>query len=340
VTSNALYRFESIVAAMTNDRMITPTFVDLHTSNYCNQNCIGCAYKGTHDTEIMSYDDHLRVIQKCIKFGVKAFDFAGGGEPTMIEGLHSLVERVRYLGGAPGLITNGTFMGHILAESLAKNATYVRFSLEASSGYAYGAYKQKHSSVFFQIIENIKRLQGAVERIKSPCQVSLKFSVSKSLRGRRHYQDIMFLTKELKPDRVYIKPLRHGDEELSEEERWAEHFILKSVLASERPETKVYQSLIATPKSMVPQCTLNLLHTVIDHKGDVYICCYYYYRKEAHKIGNILKQDFGDFWGSNDHMLKVQAINREECAKVDCKFFAHHKAVIDALGTAGEIWFL
>jgi len=80
----------------------------------------------------------------------------------------------------------------------------------------------------------------------------------------------------------------------------------------------------------VPQCWLSPIHTVVDYLGDVYICCYYYYRMEEMNLGNMLRKPFSELWYSPEHWNKIQDIDKEECRRVDCKFFAHHQKVKEA----------
>jgi len=49
--SNILYRFDDL-KKLQGGEMISPSFVDLHLSDVCNQNCHGCAFKAEHEEDI------------------------------------------------------------------------------------------------------------------------------------------------------------------------------------------------------------------------------------------------------------------------------------------------
>lgn len=72
------------------------------------------------------------------------------------------------------------------------------------------------------------------------------------------------------------------------------------------------------------RCWLSPIHTMIDAYGDVYICCYYQYRKDKHRIGNIIKNSFSKIWNSPRHQEAIDNIDSEECNKYDCKFHGHN----------------
>jgi GTP 3',8-cyclase len=329
-----LHRMHDIIA-LKKGLMIYPHFVDFHTSNVCNQSCVGCAYDSKLTNDYMGRDDHFKCANDLLEVGVKAFDFAGGGEPAMIPYLPELMRHIAASGGHFALITNGLVMKPDLVTVLLKAGTYVRISLEASNRDDYAKYKRVDPKSWQIVIDNIGQLVREKRRLKSKCEISLKFSVGKTLRGSQHYEDIIGLTDSLGVDRVNIKALRHEPEELSENERWDEDRLLRTVLDGVRDER--FRWWIA-PFGDVQKCWLNPIHTVVDWQGNVYICCYYYYRENDFFIGNMLRERFVDLWFSQTHRDKLEKINPASCAKVDCKFFHHHRLVDRELTRGNILW--
>jgi sulfatase maturation enzyme AslB (radical SAM superfamily) len=80
------------------------------------------------------------------------------------------------------------------------------------------------------------------------------------------------------------------------------------------------------------------MHTVMDWRGDLWLCCYGYVHGEDHRLGNIFEQNFDDLWFSQSHQQKVAGIKREKCAEVDCKFFRHHHQIEDAVKRGAGYW--
>ena len=338
--SNVLMRWDDVLKLRSGEKVV-PKFVDLHPSYSCNCNCEGCAYAGRLDGSSMSMTKLIEAIDILCAAGTQAFDFAGGGEPTVMPRLDTILRHVTVKNAAYGLITNGISMTDDLKSALLDGGTYVRFSLEASNQESFEKYKKVSHHMMSKIFRNISELVIEKRRGKSKLEISLKFSVGKSLRGRKHYENAIRLALDLGVDRCDIKALRHDPEELSVKERIDEHGTLLDVLRGINPIIPVNVWIVPFPEKAIPQCWLNPLHTVVDYKGDVYLCCYYYYRPEKHWIGNLFDHDrpFKKFWMGPEHMEKIKGIDKAECSKVDCKFFRHHLDVGKAL-TNGAAYFL
>lgn len=314
---------------------ILPSFVDFHTSDACNMNCRGCAYKGRLTGEMMSRDDHFRAVDIFLKHGVKAFDFAGGGEPTMLPYLGELMAYIGKSGAHFGLITNGLYMADDVKEALLKYGTYVRYSLEVSGMGNYCRYKDCGHDTWETVINNIGEMVSRKKDEKSNLEVSLKYSIGKDQYILNSCTDpktkisagISMMYTEARimgVDRLNIKRLVHEPCEIDPYEVDLPKLF---DMAYKMEGPPAYVNLSPTPLEDVPYCWLSPVHTVMDHKGNIYICCYYYFRDNDFLIGNILENPFKKVWFSETHREKLKKIDRNSCAKVDCKFFAHHKAV-------------
>ena len=320
--SNILSHYDAIVS-LKNGEPCRPRFVDLHTSNRCNQRCAGCAYGCHLDNTIMSEEDHVKVVNDLVRFGVKAFDFAGGGDPLCLPYAGRILDMVNSQGCSYGVITNGSMMKDNLIEQIVRQATYIRVSFEASNPEDWARYKGVKKSMWDKTVENVSKLIASREAQGSSCEIAIKFGVGKTLRGHKHYADGIAIAEQIGVDNVQFKAFRHEPEELAYNEKVKENSILDEEAEGHE---NVRRWLIPAPEEDIPQCWLNPLHTVVDYLGNVYICCYYYYRDE-HCIGNMLEQPIEEFWMSEKHQGLIRKIKKNECAKVDCKFFRHHKIV-------------
>lgn len=329
---NILTHYDAILQ-IKKGQMPSPRFCTLQTSNICNQHCKGCSFGGHTEAKLnnkfMSHDDHFLIVDTLIDQGVRAFEFAGGGEPTLLPYLTELMYYLHEKNCSIGLITNGLNLSDELIKFLVEHGTYCRISLEASTKEKYEEYKRVPYWHWDKVLQNIKRLIGAKRSIDSLCDVSVKFDVGKSLRGTSHYIEALELGWLLKVDSIQFKFFRHEPEELNAHEKLDECLKLRKLLNIIPTSVNVINGLIPQPYP-VPQCWLSPIHTIVDYLGDVYICCYYYYRMKEMKLGNILTEHFCNFWYSQKHWNKIQDINKAECAKVDCKFFAHHQKVKEA----------
>ncbi len=334
MSDNILTRIPDINIMRKQGIIPAPHFADLHTSNLCQQKCRGCAYGDKHDGTMMAKEDHLKVMEDLYSMGVQAFDFAGGGEPLCIPYIMDIWQWCVDHKCAFGLITNGLGLNDENIAFLQDHATYVRVSLEAATSEGYARYKQSSTTVWFDVLKRVRQLTKPLPSQR--CQVGIKFAVGKSLRGPGHYEMGQRLGHSLNVDNVQFKSLRHEPEELSREGKIEEANFLHSIC---KGDSLIRHWILPTKEEQVPQCDLNPLHVAVDHNGDIYLCCYYYYRGEEHRIGNMLDTPIIELWGTKEHASKIVSIDREQCKNVDCKFFRHHLLVEEAT-TRGRGLFL
>ncbi|MEK0368726.1 MAG: radical SAM protein [Nitrosopumilus sp.] len=322
-----LIHYDSI-KKLQKGEMVNPYFVDLQPSNKCNQNCKGCPYRNIlhHDGIMLSEGKLTKIVNDLMDFGVKAFDFCGGGEPMTLSYLPNVWNLIKNRKGYYALITNGTIMNGNIIKQLAEQATYVRFSFEASTEKVYCEYKRVGVLHWYKLLQNVERLIKIRDVIKSDCEIGIKFAIGESLKGADHYRNALSLFKSLHPNNIQFKALRHKPEELSLRDREREQALLWIVFQDEDPNF-VHSWIIPWTDEDIPQCWLNPLHTVVDENGNVYICCYFYYRREEHCLGNMLDRPIKEIWYDSQHEEKIKEISKRACAKVDCKFFRHHKLV-------------
>ena len=335
--SNVIARWPDIERLKRGEK-VAPMFVDFHTSDACNHNCNGCAYRGKHTGSILDRDKHFAAVITLLKAGVKAFDFAGGGEPTMLPYLSELMRMIAWNGAYFGLITNGSMLNPDLVDTMLDHGTYLRISFEASNPFQFGRYKGVPVTEFSRILARVKEIVQERDQRGSDLEISLKFSVGNSLRGYQHYYLMFNIAEMLGVDRISVKCLRHEPEELSEQERYAEYALFNKARPTNH-RYKIIESILPYPQDKVPQCWLNPLHTVMDQDGNLYACCYHYYRKDSLLIGNIFEKSFDEIWFSDHHRHVMRNIKRDECKIVDCKFFNHHEAVVSS-AKRGQVYFL
>ena len=286
------------IQSIQEGRFPYPVFAILHFSYACNQKCKGCAYAGWNNGYMMEEKDAFRIVKSLFTYGIKNFEFCGGGEPAMLPYLPKLVEYIAMRGGYYGILTNGALLQGKLAKILAKTASYIRISVETGDREKYKEYKGTND--FDTVKENVLNLLAIRDK---DTQISLK-SNRLTEDGECDYGEFAGLD--------------------------VDSYQCKRIIREGSPKTDY-------PK--IQKCYLNQLHTVIDAYGDVYICCYYYERKETHKIGNILETPFYLIWGSDTHKKALKNIDTSICRRYDCRFLKYHK-VIDDISKRGRIDFL
>lgn len=321
---NILTHYNSI-QKLKKDILCLPRFCTFQTSYACNHHCKGCSFGDKINKKMMSEEHHIKVLHDLIAVGVKGFEFCGGGESFTLPYLNKLLLIIIENDCGFGSLTNGSLLTDELINLFVNHGSYIRISMEASNKEDYCKYKSVSESEWFKVLTNISKLTHLKREQNSKLDIGIKFGVSKSLRGIEHFKNAITLAENLGVDNVQFKSLRHEPEELTLADKQEERANLEFI--KWKYTIPIIESIVPVEEKEVPQCWLNPLHTVIDYNGDVFLCCYYYFREQEHKIGNMIDTLFTELWFSKKHKDLIKQIDRSKCAMVDCKFFAHHKNV-------------
>ncbi len=103
-----------------------PLRMDLALTFECSNNCIHCYAGGPHETPELNTNQWKEVIDRLSQIGIFILTFTGG-EPTLREDLHILLQHAQNRGMVTGLITNGRKM---------KDEEYVRTLEKAGLDFA------------------------------------------------------------------------------------------------------------------------------------------------------------------------------------------------------------
>jgi len=293
--------------------------------NYsCQQNCKSCAFTDWNKANyVPTKEQTFYIINQLFDYGVRTFEFCGGGEPLLVPYFEEVIRYLLSKGCDYSLITNGVGFTDSLIELVAQTASYCRVSLETGDRELYQEYKRVPAWHFDRVTENIGKL---VAQKHPDTELSVKFDVDINLQGEKHIKDSYNLALRLGVDTAIFKGMT-GWTEAEDTLKIEAEYQLKELMKDNKSKTTIVNSIYFD--KTVPQCWLNPLHTLIDGYGDVYLCCYYYrpdaHTKENHCIGNVYKTPFKEIWESDNHWQKIKGIDKTQCPKFDCKFFNHHK---------------
>ena len=218
-----------------------------------------------------------------------------------------------------GVLTNGWGLVYRVdaIPFLAKYASYVRVSLDASTHSTYAKVKGLKPDFFGILTETIQRL--AVKA--SSCKVSGKFLLTPD-----NYTEVVSMARMARGlglDSAQFKEVR-GTQELTHEQ----HEIARGLLELARKEIWGIRIIgdLHHP-IMQERCRLCQLHTLVDADGSVYLCCYFRHRKDSHFIGNLHNEPLNRIWGGTRHREAMESITPSECNVFDCRFVNYHRTV-------------
>ena len=324
-------------------KLFHPRMAVVYPTAICNYRCPGCLCDSVNNdkatAKLMDINKFLPKMYEMRQLGVRAVEFAGGGEPTIHPEFEALVTAVSNTDVKLGLLTNGSRLEKLHPETLTR-FSYIRVSL---NGWDEQSFRQFHGGTFSyqSLIDGVKATTYMVKH-KLP-SFGLPFPVvgMKSLVSKDNYQHLYELTEQaqaLGADYIQFKGLRNAPGELTVPETEITKLFIASI--KNLPGFKdfpIYDSLLRPDdckmRAWSPEimCIASLTHTVVDAAGDVWLCCYYSHRKESIKIGNLFEQDFKDIWGSERHREVLKNTNPKECAAYDCRFCKYSEIFREAL---------
>ena len=165
---------------------ITPTEIQVDLEAWCNDNCSFCAYRideGPNNKMLelidakpgKKYDDAKPIGAKTkqsgwdaewadelprqmVEAGIPAIELTGGGESTLWPRFDRLLNNLGKANRDIALVTNGSNLSDKRIDLICKYCTWIRISLDASSGIIHKKVHRTTNFDFERRIENIKKL--------------------------------------------------------------------------------------------------------------------------------------------------------------------------------------
>lgn len=201
------------IQKMKNGEAVAPIHVSIWPTIRCNFKCSYCCCRNTpKDSPDLDFDVYKRAIDVLSKYGTKAIEFSGGGEPLFWS---SFVDAVNYAVDKNlkvSLVTNGVYLSKIPKEELEKLA-WVRISLQSeeharSIDYSHlSGVKYSGSFIITEDIDDIKKLIG-IAGFYSSNKVVLRVATAKPC-GEAFEQAIKSIVALMGPY-VFFSDKPHG----------------------------------------------------------------------------------------------------------------------------------
>ena len=314
-----VYKFHDELNQILEGKMPKPKVAFLHPNYACNYKCTGCDFFSLIKSKNTSWTnrDFKHILNKIISFGIKFVEFSGGGEPLLSPDIGWAIDKLHRNKISVGILTNGRFLQEDLLKTIIKCCSYVRISLESGSKEVFSRVKNTDPNEFNIIIENVKEALKLKKILKSPVEISLKYTIGKD--NLDDIENILRITNGLDIDSIQFKNYRNVSNELKE---WKPIQEKLNKLKEKYPHIRIISNI--KPTKIKRRCWITPVFMVIDCYGDVYLCTYYRHRRKTHRIGNVFKESMEDIWFSEGHNYAIKNIKKEECNLYNCRF---HKYV-------------
>lgn len=309
-----------------------PIHVRLEPTEACNFRCSFCWWHNENNRKSLanfkfSGKRHLEttrivnLIDELADLGTRALSFTGAGEPLlhphMADVLNKTIERKLVFGITSNMAVP---MKAGLIEALA-HASWIRWSLNSGTLETFSKVanpkERNPERAFNRMQENIRRIIRFRSRLDKPSDVNASFVIS------TNNEDDIFaaalMARNLGMDSIGFRP----DTPLERQER-PNIYSKKAIQHMTRAQTELgsdsFQVYINEVRQADAQkfddpqqlCFFSNHTTYIDARGDVYPCCYTRY-DSRYVIGNIMDQNFKDFWLHPDRRAFYKKLYQNAC---------------------------
>lgn len=286
---------------------VNPVFVAFSPSSMCNHKCTFCVYHYKEFKPIyFPRERYLSLVDEWSNLGIKSIFFAGDGEPLMNKDCIEMIEYTKQNKIDVAMNTNARLINETKAESLAKNLSWIRISLNAGTPTNYKNIHRTSENDFFKVLENLKLL---VKYKRKYQEENPDFVIGvQCLLLQENFHEIRDLAGQLKEigvDYLAVKPfLKHPlitfDSELKENK----DDVLKELAKAESLNSDNFKFVLrennfkeSSGKREYKRCLSGPFMLELDAKGNLYTCGPYI-ENEDHCYGNILNKSFKEVWDS------------------------------------------
>lgn len=330
--SSKLFAFPKEVESVLKGETIAPITLEIDPSSNCNHACPKCSgrlnknsalYKEIQDQSTFIDPNIIKGIVESpnAPFGVV---FAGDtGDPLIHPQIESLINIVHDKNISISIITNGQALNQNISKTIVEKCQGLRVSLDAFDTQSHHQTHGSDGEQWNELLENIKTL---VELRNSSSTTNCLLGVG-YLTGK-HTVDGMYeaaqLAKKLGVDYIHFRPFFYSNEEIDPD-------MVKKCqqLADEKfsvifPEAK-YQNI---SEKNYPNCQAANFVTVINPKGEVFLCCHHVGQEEF-KISTISTnpEDWENFVNSEKRKELIKNYKLIECPPF-CRLHSHNQTLL------------
>ncbi len=246
------------------------------------------------------------------------------GEPLLHPKITTIFDLIANAKIPTVLITNGSVLNKELAHHIIRSCRGVRISLDA---YDYPAYKKTHGvskKDWERTLSNIQMLTNvkqAPKNIIQDCLIGIGYLTNKfTASGMKKATS---LARALGTDYIHFRPFHYDRYSIENE--------LKECQTMEVPgkfrvffSAQKYKTINCFARTYTC-CHGSAFFSVIDAKGDVYICCHHVGREVA-KIGSLTNQSWNDILKSKTGFASRNGFPNEQCIP-HCRLHTHNIAL-------------
>ena len=319
---------------------IAPVTLEIQPSEQCTHRCPQCQGhlalsrpEGKRRAR-SGYHLDLNTLSSIWEFPPSGIVLSGNtGDPLMHPDIGQLFGTLRSRRVPTVLITNGEFLSPAIAEQALLACRGIRVSLDAHDAHSFARTHGRRSDVWDKVIEgvaNTVRIRAELG-LKRFCRVGVGYLTATSTRvGMVGATE---LARKLGVDYIQFRPFHYDDTDITADLAICRDFETDGfrVLASDQKYSR-----ISNRDRRYGRCHGAWFYSVIDARGDMYICCHHVGREEA-RIGSLRSHGWRELLATSERRRVIEGFPRESCVPL-CRLHSHNEALERlARGTDSEV---
>ncbi|MDR0286701.1 MAG: SPASM domain-containing protein [Clostridiales bacterium] len=293
--------------------------IEIRNTDYCQQNCYYCYNRRNmdvvHKRVSLPKETHIALEQDLIRmkvdFGLHFFvRYTGTGEPLCCDRTLPSLLSFEHMGIPTALVTNGALLSSGDTSLLRENASFVRFSVDASEAQSYADIRRCDEADFEQVLHNIAAVSGG------QCYTGATFLTCRE--NFRQIFDFCKLMKSLGVRAVWIRSTDNCDPFSADEIALIHSDIDRALALTDESfivtanQFKVYRDIaLLHYKYDTARCWAGHTKAFVQPDGAVVICL----SRPDYVIGNINQQNFTEIWGGEKHLHFLRDTDITACSQ-------------------------
>ena len=314
-----IFHFQNKIDSLPKDvnDIKAPVHIRIKPTNICNHNCWYCAYKADNlqlgqdmvDIDSIPENKMIEIIDDCIDMGVKAITFSGGGEPFVYK---HMLRTAKKLADSPiefASLTNGSRLKGEVAEIFAKNAKWLRVSMDGWDNKSYAEYRKTNKAEFSNVIQNMKDFKAYA----GDCALGVSFIIDQ--KNYKYIYEFIKLIKSIGVDSIKLSGcVVDNDASKNNEYHKPIYNEVKRQAKKAKDELEdksfeiydTYHLLEEKFNKDYTWCPYSQILPVIGADLNIYPCQDKAYNLDNGLIGSIKNKSFKEFWfNDKDKFFKI-----------------------------------
>lgn len=285
ISSNKIFAHLERVKEIIAKNRCFPICLEMHPTNYCTHNCNNCTAKKNRTKNIkdaMTSELIFNILDDFKSNAGKAILWSGGGDPALYScpetdrNLNDLIDYCGNLGIDQGVYSNGEHLNYQMIESIIKNCTFLRISLDAFSAQTH---KRVHNVDSFDIIlKNIKCCLELKAKLDSQIDIGISYVVYEN--NLDDLSNFNYFLNNYPVDYLYFKPgvIIDASDEVKREQQ-AGLLKIKESLKNYNSGTQIeiadkkFENIIHSTE-IKNYCYIGALFPLVSADAKLFYCCH------------------------------------------------------------------